>query len=265
MSGGMHAELCRSLCPCRCVLGCRCCLFTCRVRCLAARGSVVDARRGWCAAAVNPSGTVLSSQLCVWHTHQVEPCDSKGQGAGGDRIRSMPRHTVPCVRLSVALAALVCGRAGSFFYGCHRCYCVALVLLDSCQSLCDTLWCDRLDKETAVQLVLLACVSCAGPASACCVQVFAGRTMRSCAVACQAAMHLQLAPQHSTPLLRLAHFAQVQWMTRHCTCSWWASSCDGAVCSSRDAFRYTLASSSCHPCAAGDGLCMHPLRHSPSI
>jgi hypothetical protein len=76
LSGGMH-ELCRSLCPCRCVLCCRCCLFTCRVSCdVGGTWFSSGCEEGVVCSSSEPSGTVLASQLCVWHTHQVEPCDS---------------------------------------------------------------------------------------------------------------------------------------------------------------------------------------------
>lgn len=68
---------------------------------LAARGSAVGVRRGWCAA-VNPRHCPGITQLCG--KHQVRPCGSLLVVLVATRIRSMPRRIVP--RVSAVLSGL---------------------------------------------------------------------------------------------------------------------------------------------------------------
>lgn len=87
----------------------------------------------------------------------------------------------------------------------------------------------------------LACVV-AGPHLGLLRPGFCWQDPACCAVDCWAAMHLRLAPQSLTTVgLGCLLPGTVGALTRNCTCSWCASSCDGVVRRSCDAFRYTLA------------------------
>lgn len=70
-----HAEVCRRLCPCRCVVCCRCCLPTRRVNCnVGGKWFSSGCEEGLVCSSSETPGTVLASQLCG--THHVRPCGS---------------------------------------------------------------------------------------------------------------------------------------------------------------------------------------------